>query len=127
MRDKENLNESIIMEYYGTNLTEAGHYRWSLDGKVMVKHRSYRCADLPFHPETLTNNLPKGDIIFYQGGGYTVVGISGSCRDSRPGSESIFWVKELLTAGEMGDRIKNNHLAMELISAMPFELTEKLK
>jgi len=113
------------MEYFGTNLTEAGHYRWFLDDDVMVKNRAYRFDDLPFHPENLTNNLVFGEVVFYQGGGYTVVGISGSCKDSRPGTKSIFWVKELITRKEMIERILDNSLSLELLAKMPFNVRWK--
>lgn len=112
------------MEYFGTDLTECGHYRWFLDGDVMIKNRanSLRFDDLPFHPENLTNNLVFGDVVFYQGGGYTVIGVSGSCKDSRQGTKSIFWIKELVTRKEMIKRILDNSLSLELLTKMPFDV-----
>ena len=109
------------MEYFGTNLTEAGHYRWNIDNGRMIKI-NYRFEELPFHPENLTNNLAKGDVVFYQGGGYTVIGIAGSCKDTRPGTKSIFWVKELITKSEMIKKIRENLIALNLINAMPFKI-----
>lgn len=107
------------MEYFGTSLTEAGHYRRNLDNWYKT---SLRVDDLPFHPEHLTNNLKRGEVIFYQGGGYTVIGISGAPADDRPGCKSIFWVKEIITKEEMIERIKSNELAMRLINALPFDV-----
>ena len=78
--------------------------------------------DLPFNPEGLTNNLPKGETIFYQGGGYTVFGISGSCIDTRPGTKSIFWVKETISRDEIIDCIEMNEIAMKIINTMPFKV-----
>jgi hypothetical protein len=51
------------MEYFGTNLTEHGHYRWALDRGVFVE-ASLKFNDLPFSPENLTNNLPVGENVF---------------------------------------------------------------
>lgn len=110
------------MEYFGTSLTEHGHYRWNLDKNQMIFSGGLLFNDLPFHPENLTNNLQKGEVVFYQGGGYTVLGIAGSCKDTRGGTKSIFWVKEVISKPEMIEKIKNNPLAMKLIDAMPFEI-----
>jgi len=109
------------MEYFGTDLTECGHYRWNIDDEYL-ENSKLRFDDLPFHPEGLTNNMSNGSVIYYQGGGYTVIGICGSCKDRRPGSKSIFWVKEIITKEEMIDKIKQNKLAMKIINAMPFDI-----
>ena len=105
------------MEYFGTSLTEHGHYRRDLNNWHGI---SIRFDDLPFNPGHLTNNLKKGEVVFYQGGGYTVIGIAGSCKDERPGTKSIFWVNEIITKEEMIERIKSNEIAMKIINAMPF-------
>ena len=111
------------MEYFGTNLSEHGHYRWDINGEYMVNKWMDR-KDLPFNPDELTHDLPKGEVVFYQGGGYTVLGIAGSPKDTRPGTKSIFWVKENLSRQEMIERIKSNPVAMKLITAMPFKTKE---
>lgn len=109
------------MEYFGTSLTESGHYRFNMDSERMEKTWQ-KFDDLPFHPENLTNNLPKGNVIFYQGGGFTVVGIAGSCKDERGGTKSIFWVKELINRDAMIQRIMQNHAAMKIVNAIPFDI-----
>jgi hypothetical protein len=106
------------MEYFGTNLTEHGHYHWNIDNGF--QKMNYRFEELPFNPENLTNNLPKGRVIFYQGGGFTLIGIAGSCKDERGGTTSIFWINEIITKEEMIERVKANPLAMEIINKMPF-------
>lgn len=108
------------MEYFGTSLTEYGHYRWLLNNGL--QYQGLKLKDLPFNPEGLTNNLPKGETIFYQGGGYTVIGISGSCKDTRPGTKSIFWVEAIITRDAMKQCILDNPHAMSIINAMPFEV-----
>jgi hypothetical protein len=109
------------MEYFGTSLDVAGHYRVNIDNGFDY-HQSLKFNDLPFNPEQLTNGLPRGDVVFYQGGGYTVIGIAGSCKDQRPGTKSIFWVKEIISRDEMIHRIVQNETAMKIINAMPFEV-----
>lgn len=110
------------MEYFGTNLTEHGHYRWLITENGLQKQWN-RFEELPFHPENLTNNLPKGEVVYYQGGGYTALGISGSPKDERTGTKSVFWVKLKLDRDEMVDFVKNSKTAMSIINAMPFEVS----
>jgi len=109
------------MEYFGTNLTEWGHYRWLLTEQGMQKQWN-KFDELPFHPENLTNNLPKGEIVYYQGGGFTVLAIAGSPKDTRPGTKSVFWVKLKLDRDEMIEFVKQNKTAMSLINSMPFSV-----
>lgn len=108
------------MEYFGTNLTEHGHYRWDIDEGF--RRMNYSFDQLPFHPETLTNNLPNGEVVFYQGGGLTVLGIAGSCKDSRPGSKSIFWVKGTISKDAMIERVMLHAIALQIIQKMPFKV-----
>lgn len=109
------------MWYFGTNLTDYGHYTWDLSGNFMVK-LGILPKSTPFNPEWLTNNLPKGEVIFYQSSKYTVLGISGSCIDERGGTQSIFWVNECLTKTEMIERVMSNKLAKCILDAMPFKI-----
>ena len=109
------------MEYFGTNLTEHGHYIFELTEDSMIR-QGIQFNYLPFHPEELTNNLPKGEVVFYQGGGFTVIGISGSCKDTRPGTKSIFWLEEILTFDEMRIRVLGNPIAKKIIDIMPFKV-----
>lgn len=108
------------MEYFGTSLTDYGHYTWELREKGIYKIGLL--PKTPFNPESLTQDLPKGSVAFYQGGGYTVIAISGSPKDERGGTKSVFWLKEIISKEEMIDRIKNNSMAMEIIERMPFEV-----
>lgn len=108
-----------MLEYFGTNLTEHGHYRWLLTETGLVKQWN-KFEELPFHPEELTRNLPKGEVVYYQGGGYTVLAIAGSPKDDRPGTKSVFWVKLKLDRDQMVESVKGNKQAMSIINAMPF-------
>lgn len=110
------------MEYFGTNTRECGHYRWQFDKDGWLIKNWIKFDDLPFHPEELTNNLPKGEVVFYQSASFTVIAISGSCIDSRPGCKSVFWEKDIFTKEEMIERIMSYRGAVEIISSMPFKV-----
>lgn len=109
------------MEYFGTDLDCAGHYTWDLTGARMVKI-GLLPKHTPFNPEELTNSLPKGSVVFYQSSEFTALGISGSCKDDRRGTKSVFWVNEILSRSEMIERVLNNKLAGAIIAAMPFKV-----
>ncbi len=47
-----------IIDYFGTDLFEPGHYRFELTENSMIK-LYYDFDKFPFHPEHLTNNLNK--------------------------------------------------------------------
>ena len=109
------------MYYFGTNLTEHGHYTWDLSGDHMV-NIGLLPKTTPFNPEELTRDLPKGEVIFYQGGGFTVLGIAGSCKDERRGTKSIFWMNETVSKGQMIVLISQNQHSSKIINAMKFEV-----
>ena len=109
------------MNYFGTSLKEHGHYLWDLREGIMIKC-GLNFKHFPFSPESLTNNLLKGEVIFYQCTGYTVVGIAGSCTDERQGTKSIFWVTEIISFDKMKERILNEPVAKKIIDKMPFEI-----
>lgn len=109
------------MEYFGTSLTEHGHYRRNIDGGFS-SHSSIRFDDLPFHPEHLTNTSRLGEVVFYQSEDYTVIAINGSCVDHRPGSKSVFWEKEYLTKDDMIKRIIANPIANKILKQMKFQI-----
>ena len=107
------------MNYFGTNLTTHGHYVWELNDTYMVT-LGINFDKLPFHPEELTRGLNKGEVIYYCGGGYTVIGISGSCLDTRPGTKSIFWVYDKLTKSQIIELIFKTPIAKSIIDQMDF-------
>jgi hypothetical protein len=109
------------MKYFGTSTIEHGHYSWDLSGEVMKKI-GLLPKDTPFNPEELTKNLPAGETIFYQGGGFTVFGIAGSCIDDRPNTKSIFWVKEICTKGTLIMMINQNKHSCKIIQSIKFPI-----
>ncbi len=109
------------MYYFGTSLKNYGHFLWDLKEGIM-RNQGIRFDHLPFHPEQLTNNFLKGEVMFYQCTGHTVIGISGSCKDERLGTKSIFWVLEKISFNEMKERMLNDPVAKNIINKMPFEI-----
>jgi len=112
------------MNYFGTDLREHGHYFWQLEGGTMRKI-PYNFKDYPFNPEDLPKRevgetIRKGDVKFYHIDGYTICAIEGSCVDNRWGTESVFFIKEILEDKEMIKRILSIPIALSIINQMPF-------
>lgn len=108
------------MEYFGTSLTDHGHYTWDLSGDYMVKIGLM--PEAPFDPYEVIRGKSKGEVGFMQIDGYTVIGIEGSCKDTRNGTKSVFWLREIISREQMVERIKSNKHAMDIITRMPFEV-----
>ncbi len=109
------------MKYFGTDLETHGHYIFDLDDYIMYKI-GLNFRDLPFNPEELTNNLPKGEVVFYQGGKHSAIGISGSCYDTRQGTKSIFWVDSIITFEQLKETILETPISKRIIDAMDFKI-----
>lgn len=108
------------MQYFGTNLNEYGHFTWDLTGDYMELKGLLPAT--PFSPEELTRGLNKGQTAYYQGGGYTALAIAGSCTDGRPGTKSVFWVKENVSKARMMELISQNKHAAAIVAAMKFKI-----
>lgn len=114
--------------YFGTNLTSAGHgyYAASKDGKYLESCYKSRMVDMPFHPESVTENMALGDIHWFHSksrhGDITVCAIYGSCYDDRPGSKTVFWTHENLTPEQMKERIFSIPCFKQIIDKLPFEV-----
>jgi hypothetical protein len=118
------------MNYYGTDLDCAGHFFWKLEEDVIHSRKS-NFDDFPFNPETLPLQQKKGFynrngfVGFYNIGGYSICAIEGSCYDKRPGSRSIFFIKEQLTNDQLVERIMSIPIAEKIINQMPFNIKFK--
>lgn len=108
------------MYYFGTNTETSGHYTWDLSDNRM--QRIGLLPATPFDPERLTMGLPNGEVVFYQGGGYTVLAISGSPVDKRQGCKSVFWIKGDTTRSGIEIMIMQNKFAKQIIEMMPFKV-----
>ncbi|MGI4873201.1 MAG: hypothetical protein ACRYFX_18730 [Janthinobacterium lividum] len=112
------------MNYYGTNLTEYGHYFWILEGmRFVYKGLNGKDEPVPFEPDNLiSSNAAKGTAGYFAGDGYSIYAISGSCKDTRGGTKSVFWVKGDVGPGALKDMILATPLAKKMIEQMPFEV-----
>lgn len=109
------------MNYFGTSLTSAGHYFWTLDGEYMESSKIY-FKDIPFNPEEMPTARTKGSVEYYHIEGYTICAIAGSCKDTRWGTRSVFWINEDIEFGELLERIKSIPIAQKILAQMPFEI-----
>lgn len=115
-----NLNTKIF--YFGTDLNFTGHLFWELS-KEEINYSKIEFKDLPFDPENLpTDNYRNGYIIFYNIENYSIIQIIGSCFDKRPGSHSIFWIKEIVTKEEFIEFLKSIPIVQKIINKMPFKV-----
>lgn len=115
------------MEYFGTNLDEHGHYYWRLEGNKMYDRGVRLLRTLPFNPEEMPRydkgeTQRKGDVRYYQEGGFSIIAICGSCVDNRWGSKSVFFIKDQLTKTQMMNAILAIPAAKAIIDAMPFKV-----
>lgn len=114
------------MKYFGTNLTQAGHYLWDIDsnslGYLGLPNYGSRGEVLPFSPEGLGDKLENGQILYAQTLGWTILAIGGSCVDKRPGCKSVFLVNEVFSKESMIESIQAIPMAMKIINQMPFKV-----
>lgn len=126
------------IHYFGTSLTDAGHYFWTLDDtRLLSKGLSFpaepdpihigRYKEWPFNPEDMPRKqgrqeYSRGTVKYYKEKGYTIVAIEGSCRDSRSGSKSVFFTLEELTFSDLVDKILEVPIAKQIIEKMPFQV-----
>jgi hypothetical protein len=113
------------MNYFGTNLTSAGHYFWTLeDDKLHTPRLSF--VDYPFDPYTILDKkrprYVKGETGFLQIDGYSVLAIEGSPTDDRWGTVSVFFVRELIDRELLCERILAHPFAKQIIACMPFDV-----
>jgi len=115
-----------MIEYFGTNLDEYGHYLWQLEGS-RIFNRNLNLERLPFNPEEMPRRekgeiRKKGDVEYYQESGYSILAIEGSCIDERWGTKSVFFIKDQLNKKQMINIIKTTTITNNIIMAMPFKV-----
>ena len=109
------------LKYFGTDLQTHGHYVFELKDESMTM-LGLNFSGLPFHPEELTRGLEKGSVVYYQGGGFTALGIAGSCIDKRNGTKSIFWTEGNFTRNQMYGIVSHTPIASKIINQMDFKI-----
>jgi hypothetical protein len=110
--------------YFGTTLTEAGHYHHDLYQNGISKNYT-REGDLPFYCERFPIarkgiGVQNGTVAFYNIGYWSICAIQGSPKDTRPGSKSIFYFDEPLTQDQMIKLLKSLPIFNKIIEQMPF-------
>ena len=109
------------MNYFGTDLRQAGHYFWYLQDERMDRSGVY-FEDIPFDPYDGQKQLPKGTVTFKNEGDFSALIISGSCTDGRNGTVSTFFLKEKLTQDEMKEKILSIPIGKKIIEQMKFNV-----
>ncbi len=112
-----------MLQYFGTQLDNTGHYFWQLG--VASMHRSrMNLGNCPFNPEALPHKAQKnGDTQFYQFAGYSIYAIEGSCKDTRPQSKSVFFIEQEITQEELKHLILTSPIGKKIIDKMTFTVT----
>lgn len=107
-----------MIEYFGTSLTANGHYRFKMDNGM--EQTFLFLEGIPFNPESFASWGMRGDVEFHQINGFSVLAIVGSCKDTRPGSKSVFWINEIVSMEEFKSVILENKSCRMIIDALPF-------
>ena len=123
------------MNYFGTSLTEKGHYFYNLQyGVFGDRSLSFpkgvgipitRYKEWPFNPEELPKSRCNGDVEYWFINGdpcYSIIAICGSCIDTRPGCKSVFFLLGEFSKEEMINKILSIPIAKKIIDKMPFEV-----
>ena len=130
MKYLQTYNESIdepilpkVIYYFGTNLTELGHGFWMLEGERMEWISPTKMFKIiPFNPETLADENYNGIIKYHRIENYAICAITGSCKDTRPGSKTVFWTDEPIKLGDLKPTILSIPIAKKIIDTLPFSV-----
>jgi hypothetical protein len=108
------------MNYFGTDLTSYGHYFWHLEGNQLA-YKKLDFNGLPFSPEKIVHSdALKGTAVFCKMAGYSIYAIAGSCKDTRGGTKSVFWVEGDVEPAALKASILAVPIAKKMIEQMPF-------
>ncbi len=120
------------MYYFGTNLTEAGHFFFELQDDHMKRlGLSFpenggipisRQKQWPFNPEDFPRyskgeTSTRGEVGFYVEAGYTILAICGSPIDKRPGCKSVFFKKGDCSFVDMAEEVYAIAVAKKIIDS----------
>lgn len=110
------------VEYFGTSLTEMGHYLKELLPESLDWRGSYDTRKFPFDIYAFTKGQGKGYVAKEVVGKYKVIAIEGSCIDTRWGTVSVFITEDKVSLQEFEDYISNHAWVQKMIEQMPFEV-----
>jgi hypothetical protein len=113
---------TIELKYFGTDLRSAGHYFHRIYEKGDADRDSMiRFDKLPFNPEALPygpNYYIKGAFNFYYVFGFTIMAISGSVADGRPGCKSVFFVEEIMEFPRLENLIRSTEFGRTVLETL---------
>lgn len=110
------------IEYFGTNLTEKGHYLWKLNREGLGYERNLNINKFPFQVEHLNDNTERGTVLRTQIQDYKIIHITGSCIDQRGGCKSVFITRDAISIEDFEKYIRGNEFCKKMFTKMPFEV-----
>lgn len=110
------------LHYFGTDTRDYGHYCWDFDstGQYMSKSQSYS-DNVKFDAYKFKSER-KGTVKYFIENGYSVLAITGSCKDTRGGTVSVFFANKDFTEEQIIQKVKMTPAAMKIINNMPFNV-----
>lgn len=115
----------VKVEYFGTSLTEKGHYLWSFGKYGLGYERNLDINKFPFQVERLNDNTEKGTVLITQIQDYKILHITGSCIDKRPGCKSVFITQDNISLKDFETYIREHSYAKKMFEQMDFEIKWK--
>lgn len=110
------------IEYFGTSLTEKGHYIYHLGKYGLDYEKDLNINKYPFQVERLNDNTEKGSVLRTHIQDYKILHITGSCIDKRPGCKSVFITQEAVTLKDFEDYIRGHDYCKKMFEQMDFEI-----
>lgn len=110
------------VKYFGTSLTEKGHYLKDLLSLGLDYNYSISTSHFPFDIYSFTKGNPKGFVAKEIVGKYKVIAIEGSCSDTRWGTVSVFITEENVSLKEFELYLSNHPWVIKMLEQMPFEV-----
>ena len=119
------MNDDYI-GYFGTTLTEHGHYFFNINKDRFVSRGDLNFKDFPFNPERLIESWVKsnraspikGQRFYFQIEGWSILYFEGSPIDRRGGTKSVFFVKRNLNENQMLSLVHSSPLAKKIIESI---------
>lgn len=110
------------VKYFGTSLTEKGHYLVDLLSQGLDWNKSTDINQYPFNIYSFTKGQPNGFVSKEVIGKYKIIAIQGSCIDTRGGCVSVFITEENVTIKQFEDYLLNHPWVIKMLNQMPFDV-----
>lgn len=124
------MNDKPKLQYFGTNLTNHGHYFWEVGENYLHSSNlnfdsfNFNPCNMPEYEIGETRN--KGDVKFYHKSPFVICAIEGSCIDKRSGTNSVFFIKGEFSYNNLMLAMRESKPVQEIINSFPFELFCKM-